>query len=49
LDDETIRRHIDHYQREKKLKIASGGSDSTLNDKEARELIKHLEKSLISI
>jgi len=44
LDDETIRRHIDDYQREKKLKIASGGSDSKLTDNEARELIDHLKE-----
>lgn len=44
LDDETIRRHIDDYQRENKIKIASGGSDSKLNDKESRVLIEHLRE-----
>lgn len=42
LDDETIRRHIDDYQREQKLKPMNGGSDSVLTDKESRELIEHL-------
>lgn len=44
LDDETIRRHIGDYQREKKLKTASGGSDSKLTDKETRELTDHLQE-----
>jgi transposase len=44
LDDETIRRHIDDYQREQKLKPANGGSDSNLTDKETRELIEHLRE-----
>lgn len=42
LDDETIRRHIDDYQQEQKLKPSSGGSDSHLTDKETQELIEHL-------
>src|SRR6185437_3653491 len=44
LDDETIRRHIDDYQREQKLKPSNGGSDSNLTDKETFELIKHLRE-----
>lgn len=44
LDDETIRRHIDEYQKEKKLTIASGGSDSNLDDKATRELTDHLRE-----
>lgn len=44
LDDETIRRHVDDYQREKKLKTISGGSDSKLTDKETRELIEYLRE-----
>lgn len=44
LDDETIRRHIDDYQREQKLKPTNGGSDSNLTDKESRELIEHLRE-----
>jgi transposase len=44
LDDETIRRHIDDYLKDKKLSIASGGSDSKLSDKEARELTDHLQE-----
>ncbi len=43
LDDETIRRHIDDYQREKKLSTANGGSNAKLSDKETRELIEHLQ------
>jgi len=30
LDDETIRRHIEDYLQEQKLKPANGGSDSNL-------------------
>lgn len=44
LDDETIRRHIDDYQREQKLKPENGGSDSHLTDKETRELMEHLRE-----
>lgn len=44
LDDETIRRHIDDYQREKKLKTMNGGSDSKLTNEESRELIGHLKE-----
>lgn len=44
LDDETIRRHIDDYRRENKIEIASGGSDSKLNDKESRVLLEHLRE-----
>lgn len=44
LDDETIRRHIDDYQREKKLRTASGGSDSKLTGEETRKLIEHLQE-----
>lgn len=44
LDDETIRRHVDDYRREKKLSTDSGGSDAKLSDKEVRELTGHLQK-----
>lgn len=43
LDDETIRRHIDEYLREKKLSTANGGSDGKLSDRETREFIDHLQ------
>ena len=43
LDDETIRRHIDEYLKEKKLSTANGGSDGKLSDKETRELTEHLQ------
>lgn len=45
LDDETIRRHIDSYQKDKKLAPQNGGSDSKLTDKEARVLIQHLHET----
>jgi transposase len=44
LDDETIRRHIDDYQKKQKLKPDNGGSESNLTDKETRELIEHLRE-----
>lgn len=40
----TIRRHVDDYQREKKLKISSGGSNSKLTNNESCELIDHLQE-----
>lgn len=44
LDDETIRRHIDDYQREQKLATANGGSEGKLSDRETRELTDHLQE-----
>jgi transposase len=44
LDDETIRRHIDDYQRENKLSTANGGSDGKLSDRETREFSDHLQE-----
>lgn len=44
LDDETVRRHIDDYFKEKKLSTANGGSDGKLSDQETRELIEHLQE-----
>lgn len=44
LDDETIRRYIDDYKREKKLDITSGGSYSKLNSDETVELMEHLKE-----
>src|ERR1700728_2406183 len=44
LDDETIRRHIDDYQREQKLSTYNGGSDSKLSHSETLELIEHLSE-----
>lgn len=44
LDDETIRRHIDDYMKEKKLSTANGGRDSKLTDRESRELTDHLSE-----
>jgi transposase len=44
LDDETIRRHIEDYLREQKLKIESGGSEGKLTDSQIRELTDHLQE-----
>lgn len=44
LDDETIRRYIDDYERKKKLNGVSGGSDGKLTDKETRKLTEHLKE-----
>lgn len=44
LDDETIRRHIDDYQRENKIMTNNGGSQGKLNKREAHELIEHLSE-----
>ena len=41
LDDETIRRHIDDYQRENKLSTNNDGSAQKLTIQEAHELIEH--------
>lgn len=42
LDDETIRRHIEEYFREKKLRPKNGGSKCKLTDAESAKLIEHL-------
>jgi transposase len=44
LDDETIRRHIDEYLREQKLKTENGGSGSNLTNNQASQLIQHLQE-----
>lgn len=44
LDDETIRRHIDDYKREQKLKPTNGGSDSNLTERESCRLMEHLRE-----
>ena len=44
LDDETIRRHIEHYLKNNKLAPQNGGSESKLSDKEAHKLIEHLQE-----
>lgn len=43
LDDETIRRHVEEYMREKKLHTQNGGSTGKLTKKEEHELIAHLQ------
>ena len=44
LDDKTIGRHIEDYLKEKKLILASGGSDGKLSMEEAKELREHLQE-----
>lgn len=43
LTDEAIRQHIQDYLSLHKLKPESGGSESKLNDEQARDLLEHLE------
>ena len=45
LDDETIRRHVEDYLSEQKLKPGNGGSHGKLSDNEARKLMAHLEEN----
>lgn len=44
LDDETIRRHVEDYLKNKKLNTENGGSTSKLNQTETCELIQHLSE-----
>ena len=44
LDDETIRRHVDDYVTQKKLKPENGGSESQLTQAESRSLVEHLKE-----
>src|SRR3990167_7251396 len=44
LDDETIRRHIEDYFKNKKLTPENGGSVGKLNQAESRKLITHLSE-----
>jgi transposase len=44
LDDETIRRHVSDYLKDKKLTPENGGSEGKLTDKESRELMEHLDE-----
>ena len=45
LDDETVRRHIEEYFHEKKLKPQNGGSKCKLTDVESEKLIEHLAEA----
>lgn len=45
LDDETIRRHIEDYCRQQKLKPHNGGSESKLTEAEGNELREHLQET----
>lgn len=50
LDDETIRRHVEDYVAQQKLKPSNGGSKSHLNEMEAVQLIEHLrEKTYLHV
>ncbi len=44
LDEGTIRRHVNEYRNNKKLKLGSGGYDGKLNAMQIEELSKHLEQ-----
>jgi transposase len=44
LEDTTIGRHIEEYLRDKKLTLASGGSNSKLTSHESNELREHLNE-----
>lgn len=44
LDDKTISRHVEEYLNEKKLTLASGGSESKLTVEESQELCAHLSE-----
>jgi transposase len=46
IDEETVSRHIQEYQKKKKLKGEAGGSRSNLTTGQANELVKHIEESL---
>jgi transposase len=43
LDDKTVRRHLDDYWQQQKLKPVNGGSKSKLSDSEKSRLIEHLQ------
>lgn len=44
LDDETIRRHINDYEKLQKLMTENGGSKSNLDSNQTAKLILHLEE-----
>lgn len=44
LDDETIRRHVDTYLKDKKLNPENGGSVGKLDSVESNQLIEHLSE-----
>lgn len=46
LHKDTIRRHLEEFEKEKKLAPANGGSVTKLNEKQTEELIAHLEANL---
>ena len=45
LDEETVSTHVEAYVKEKKLSIATGGSESKLNTSQSEELICHIEEN----
>jgi len=44
LSDEAVRIHINDYQTSHKLKPENGGSSGKLSDKQAKDLLDHLQK-----
>lgn len=44
LDETTAGRHTEDYLRDKRLTLASGGSNSKLTDHESKELYEHLSE-----
>jgi transposase len=42
LTDEAIRKHIQDYEKSRKLKPENGGSESKLNKEQTEDLLKHL-------
>ncbi len=44
LEDTTVGRHVEDYLKAEKLTLASGGSNSKLNEHETKELNKHLSE-----
>jgi transposase len=48
LDESTVRRYVEEYIENKKIKPDSGGSSSKLNEQQTIELVEHLKKHMYS-
>lgn len=46
LNEQTVYLHLREYKKEQKLKLASGGSKSKLNDIQTKDFIAHLETKI---
>lgn len=46
LSDEAVRKHVEDFIREAKLKPENGGSEPRLDDKQTAELLAHLDATL---